>query len=277
LEASRKYSEYVPEFLKGRPRNFVAHCLDRMPPKVEDIEKSTLVFTDGESCRVSSQSGKVYIVTFTSRVPKCSCPDFEKHLWPCKHILAIFKHFPAYSWETLDIAYTSLPYFNIDNEIINNLEKDKEASVDSEFVNTPLPIQIDKSSKGGNNVNDERKQCVELLKNIQNSIYAVSSRDVMHHVKVKLQELDRFMDDNCVKISGLPTRLKHIKKKKKATSKKVRTNETDCKIIPLDSNLIIDGPQVAEEHDEDHFLLQSEHFPYLEGNMHCTVYVINEH
>ncbi|KAL5009705.1 hypothetical protein ScPMuIL_012010 [Solemya velum] len=42
FEESRNYSPEVPAFLRNRPRKFMRHCLDRLPPNVNEIKKEDI-------------------------------------------------------------------------------------------------------------------------------------------------------------------------------------------------------------------------------------------
>ena len=108
LNQCKPYSTHRPESLKNRPKKIILHCLDRMPPKVEEItacikreESGTLQFC------INSPTGNDYIVTYECNIPVCSCPDFEKFHWPCKHILAVFTNFPENGWNSLNKLYTT--------------------------------------------------------------------------------------------------------------------------------------------------------------------------
>ena len=62
-----------------------------------------------------SSSTESYKVQFgdLSTMPSCTCFDWLKHHWPCKHFLAIYNHFPEWDWDRMSPSYTSGPYFKI--------------------------------------------------------------------------------------------------------------------------------------------------------------------
>jgi len=47
-------------------------------------------------------------------MPSCSCPDFTKHLLPCKHFFAAFQFDDRWDWTSLPAFYLSSPYMSID-------------------------------------------------------------------------------------------------------------------------------------------------------------------
>lgn len=138
LDTARKYNENVPSFLRNRPRNFVQHCIQRLPPCVSHIESSDIVGDGSGSFSVkSADSGKIYSVVICSGsepLPNCSCPDWaERHL-PCKHMLAVMTTFPLWGWQSLPEAYRTFPHFHLDPDIV---PVDANCSV----VDTVIPIQ----------------------------------------------------------------------------------------------------------------------------------------
>ena len=52
--------------------------------------------------------------------PSCTCRDWRRHHLPCKHMLAVFMYKPEYGWESLSSAYTRLPFFRLDTEVVGS-------------------------------------------------------------------------------------------------------------------------------------------------------------
>ncbi|XP_067929247.1 uncharacterized protein [Watersipora subatra] len=69
---SRRYAKDIPAALHNRPHDFVKHVIKRL-----------------ESARelLCSNSPEQYIVDAKSSMPSCSCEDFSRHSFPCKHII----------------------------------------------------------------------------------------------------------------------------------------------------------------------------------------------
>jgi predicted nucleic acid-binding Zn finger protein len=58
--------------------------------KGEEIAKSKKLRKEGEHWIVPSQSGHGnYVVSFATKEPICTCPDFENRHIRCKHIIAV--------------------------------------------------------------------------------------------------------------------------------------------------------------------------------------------
>lgn len=65
----------------------------------------------------------------TTNQPNCSCGDFQKTHWPCKHMLAIIIYHPTCDWESLPEEYRE----NVD-EIFLTLNFIKEETQNQETV-----------------------------------------------------------------------------------------------------------------------------------------------
>ena len=55
--------------------------------------------------------------------PACECVDFKQHCLPCKHIFAIFKVVPGYSWNSLPACFSNSPLFNLDESVFSADQK----------------------------------------------------------------------------------------------------------------------------------------------------------
>jgi len=51
-------------------------------------------------------------------MPNCTCYVWEKTRYPCKHFFAVFRKFPAWTWDDLSNAYINSPFINLDYEVI---------------------------------------------------------------------------------------------------------------------------------------------------------------
>ena len=88
-EPYRSYNEFVPDYLKGRPRSVILHCLSRIR-KADRFSKESVqqVDTSGQF-RVESTSGKQHTLNFKhdDNMPECTCKDWIRWHIPCKHFL----------------------------------------------------------------------------------------------------------------------------------------------------------------------------------------------
>jgi len=62
---------------------------------------------------VKSEDGTcVYTINFL--IPNCTCIDYIKFHWPCKHLCAIFLYIPGYSFDDLPENFLNNPFISPD-------------------------------------------------------------------------------------------------------------------------------------------------------------------
>ena len=116
--AYRQYNSHLPRWLHNRPRQFITHCCQRLTHAQSITKEDISQEGDGQFLVKSQSDNKIsYHVHFgdCSNMPSCTCPDWQRHHWPCKHFVAIYKHFPEWGWEAMSPYYSSSPYFQIVN------------------------------------------------------------------------------------------------------------------------------------------------------------------
>ncbi|XP_069108904.1 uncharacterized protein [Argopecten irradians] len=172
-EDVRCHAAGFPEFLLGRPKNLIAHCIERMPPNVT----------------LSDSSGKVSDV---DGIPSCTCMDFIKTKWPCKHIL--------HSHSKGDVSlkkYLSHPVFTLDESVFDTtcpVDIDDTSTAMEQDTNLSNTLVTEKSC---------RRDCIEQIRLIENGLYLITDVNQMEAVLNRLQEVSAFMDQKVVKVSGL--------------------------------------------------------------------------
>ena len=116
----RRYNDFVPGFLRGRPRSVILHCLDRQSRsnKYHDGDLS-----EGERegvFIVQRKDGAKNVVDFgrnsQEQMPSCSCKDWTRWHIPCKHFFAVFRHKQAWCWDALPQTYRDSAYLSTDND-----------------------------------------------------------------------------------------------------------------------------------------------------------------
>nr|XP_047135926.1 uncharacterized protein LOC124813220 [Hydra vulgaris] len=122
----RRYSMNVPHFLHNKPHHFVKHCLQKHN-LASNADLNGLILVDHGIFEVKSFSdeSKSYIVNFSNEnnMPKCTCNDWLKSAYLCKHFFLIFRKHPHnWSWQPLSSLYRESPFLNIDikNDLILN-------------------------------------------------------------------------------------------------------------------------------------------------------------
>ena len=48
-------------------------------------------------------------------MPSCTCYNWRRTGYPCKHFFLIFEKFPAWNWEALSHLYTQSPFLSLDD------------------------------------------------------------------------------------------------------------------------------------------------------------------
>ena len=144
----RCYNELVPNYLQGRPREVIIHCLDRKANSakfcISDVIKAD---TKEGKFTILGSRGQKYDVCFGSNLnqsPSCSCPDFVEWNIPCKHYFAIFRLFPDWGWNKLPNHYLDGPYMNTDRNAIKSYFDTYTSPAETpEFDSNILPQQQD--------------------------------------------------------------------------------------------------------------------------------------
>lgn len=119
----RCYSDNIPTYLQGCPRNVILHCLDRKGSSnkftsedIQDLDSQQGIFS------VHSSKDKVYTVNFggtcKDNMPNCTCADWRTHHIPCKHFFAVFQHRILWSWNKLPKEYLQSAYMSTDNSVL---------------------------------------------------------------------------------------------------------------------------------------------------------------
>jgi len=220
-EESRCYSG-VPNVLNNRPKIFLNHCLERLPPNVGEITRDDLREV-GDFFEVKSRdSAQTYRVLHKPDLPRCSCKDYTRRNWPCKHLLALYQFFPLQSLTN----YFNNPLFSVDRDVIGD---GAEVGISEETGNS---VEITSQEiRPGREPSAIRKDVLCSMTQIENFVFATDDIDVLKSSLEKMKDLEEFLHDRIPKMAGLPLRQQNRKwkrtsgmtfKKKKRTSKKTK-------------------------------------------------------
>jgi hypothetical protein len=131
----RKGREGLPSELHHRPLYFLQHWKSANG-KSADISASLVSRKTCGLFKVLSPSGTNVYYTVdigdVSRMPSCDCMDFARLQLPCKHFMAVFRHFDDVSWKSLPAVYRDHPLFVVDPDCLT-----PPAALDA---NSMLPI-----------------------------------------------------------------------------------------------------------------------------------------
>lgn len=128
-----------------------------------------MVLESSGNFKVKSQSGSTLLdASFgdCTNMPKCTCPDFSHTGLPCKHLFAIFSHFPQWQWTSLPMKYREHPNISLDSSLITILPKNTE---NTNIFNNPSTLELMDSNEDGN-IEDQLEElnAVHLEKSIEN-------------------------------------------------------------------------------------------------------------
>ena len=117
----RSYSDKVPEYLHGRPPALIKHCLSRLQKAKKKFKAESFTACDDMNGKftIASESA-TYQIDFgvTSGQPSCSCGDWAKTHFPCKHFCAVFLYVPNWGWNLLPSSYLSSAYLCADSDVL---------------------------------------------------------------------------------------------------------------------------------------------------------------
>ena len=181
--AYRKPRYGMPDFLKERPHTVQGICLANIDrgmalPNCHIKEESTGVFSVVRSSSTQDNCGNPWTVNINEGT--CSCPSFQSSHIPCKHMFAIFHHYPSWSWDDLPATLTSSSHLTLDHEASTEVQykltskiynetgmfhdvAETNASLESPYTptqpTTPLPIRT-----------SDGRQVYRLQKNIEETL-----------------------------------------------------------------------------------------------------------
>ena len=92
----RCYKNFVPEYLCGRPRSVILHCLDQQTKARKYDAKDVTPTTSKGVFEVNKMNGSKHVVNFGCEAssPSCTCKDWVRWHILCKHFFAVFNYVP---------------------------------------------------------------------------------------------------------------------------------------------------------------------------------------
>ncbi|VDI37107.1 Hypothetical predicted protein [Mytilus galloprovincialis] len=216
LDNYRKYSNDVPEFLRSRPRKFVDHCLARIPPAATLIPIENMEEVNHNMLVRSVESDNVYQVRLNDDLPKCSCPDWRKHHWPCKHMLAVMMNMPNKDWNTLPEYYKATPHFNIDFGLLET-NRTETLIVNNASSSMKYECQQDSTACRDNTVENSsskaRNLCLDNIKQITSNLFCINNSQYLEEFNNRLAVLVKETEMEAPHQNGLRLNLPATKKK----------------------------------------------------------------
>ena len=143
-ESYRSYNDCVPEYLRGRPKAIILHCLSRLRKAKKFRKESVIQISDSGHFLVNSSSGKQHAVKITnsSGNPECSCKDWIRWHIPCKHMFTVFSY-TQWAWSDLPSSYLHSEFLSADSEALNLAENDDNCNGDNNGGDEDCAVPID--------------------------------------------------------------------------------------------------------------------------------------
>ena len=200
----RRYSAAVPEYMRDRPKDMVQKCeVRRIAGELIDVSK-VKELGDG-FYEVQAESS--YFPHRVSLDPMCTCMDFQRHLYPCKHIYAVLSKYGK-SFTDLPREYTDSPWFKLDHHVMSvSVLNDSRQSITSvcpdaghgEYSETLVPdsnIQNENSVHQSLNPFPKKvklttttaNSCREMLKELSSLTYLITDITLLHGLEDKLRQ-----------------------------------------------------------------------------------------
>ncbi|XP_065196481.1 uncharacterized protein LOC135827972 [Sycon ciliatum] len=267
LSSFRRYNDYVPVYLRDRPRNVILHCMEREQSSQEYMPENGEAAGDHQY-NVKS-FGRTRLVCFET--PSCSCEDWNLRALPCKHMFAVFKNVPGCSWESLPETYRSSPKMTLDIDL-------GDGEVHSEDLE--VPEQVNNSHEVGAQLSDPVSNEIPLhrTQQQQNQLSARQARNML-----KVIDAQTFV---CTDSSALKNLCAQLEKLSEELAKTLPTDESGLVIQEASSFTLNQHFSARRRLHETHSTavpdpaLESGHAkrgrPAVERHLRCRVGVSGE-
>ena len=156
----RSYKDFVPEYLHGRPRSTISHCLERRSKSLKYTDGDVQVVDDDlGTFTVKGTSGKNHEVSFAS--PSCTCRDWITFHLPCKHFFGIFRLHSKWDWNSLPESYRNSAYLTTDQGAIEDFFQPPEDFTDDQLQERPVEPSTCSNTTGESKI-PERKVLTQV-------------------------------------------------------------------------------------------------------------------
>ncbi|KAL9978130.1 hypothetical protein ACROYT_G015617 [Oculina patagonica] len=230
----------LPQFLVNRPRQVVAHVMNRwesdVSPEHVSMSSPGLFSVKSASCR------QPYEVRYgdDKTLPHCQCTDWKRFRLPCKHMCACMKAFPGqWGWEQLGSKYTSNPLFNLDEMVIfgpPEVPNSKRGSTSSTSECVPVEEDMNPSDndvdqfepllpRKGHGKSALRLRCRNALKEITSLTFLIKNKKFLECLADDLNQVLRKAKDFVPQEGGIHVIIESPKKSKKRKTVNVSKGE----------------------------------------------------
>ena len=234
----------MPHYLHDRPPSLINHCLDRLSSAVE-IGQECIHMTDEERGTFKVKSldpntqGCWYSLSFgdDETMPHCECVDWEKHRLPCKHFLAVFRHFKGWGFDKFPTHYRESPFLTLDHVVV--FRKEPVDKMDEEET---VEDVIQENEVHGPNVNFDEKpsklpvrpkscrtwntKCKEAIKQVTSLTHIVDDTESLKELYTFLHDCINVLSNAAQKEEGLVLEKPRNKDTSKSSTSKSTTSKS---------------------------------------------------
>ena len=119
----RSYKSFVPDYLCGRPRSTILHCLERKTKALKySLCDTSVIDLENGKFTVKGTKSKIHTIDFGTgnedHMPSCTCQDWTQWHMPCKHFFGIFNLYPQWGWYQLPNEYLNSAYLSTDTDAL---------------------------------------------------------------------------------------------------------------------------------------------------------------
>ncbi|XP_065894780.1 uncharacterized protein [Dysidea avara] len=213
----REYNDVVPNYLHGKPRSVVLHCLERKA-RSNRYDDEDIVLSDEDGIfKIKKLDTFKHTVNFLQ--PSCTCKDWIRWHLPCKHMFAVISLRAEWGWNALPKSYRESPYLQADNDAIMHYYGDSGdsgeqqvqmveetdatlISISDNQCSTPANIQ---KSQGGIKrlLKTESVKARQMLKQLEILTYSMDNIDVLVNFNQCLKKLYEETQSKMPKKEGL--------------------------------------------------------------------------
>ncbi|XP_049796586.1 uncharacterized protein LOC126213055 isoform X2 [Schistocerca nitens] len=220
--AIKAYNKDVPLFLHKKTNKFAKHVMQRYASaKVELTARSVSRRSDGSFCVESAKSKNCnYVVNFD--IPDCTCEDFRRYKYPCKHFCAIFIFYPEWGFDKMPESYKTSPLICLDemygvgfrsgSSVISNEGSSSDEAVEEAVEAAEEAVKVEEAVEAANtdgvvqtqNIPLQQFEARELCKQIYNLTYNCSNSETLQKVLESLSNCVQDLQLSNPEVGGLP-------------------------------------------------------------------------
>jgi len=207
----RRYTEDLPVFLRNRPRDFVSHVCKRWASAALFKPEHIIETYSGRTFNVKSDdTGNVYCVHFgdVNSMPYCTCEDWIRYHWPCKHMCAVFQN-TQHQWDDICSSYRDSPYFILDSDVVTLLPFQAADQNTNENATRLLQLLTDVAANAEDSLAEvdsfqsDAQVCRQILKKLTDVTYLCNSSSHFQALRASLESAQLAFEEGIPHENGL--------------------------------------------------------------------------